>query len=98
MRFINHYGLFQSLQKAGRIIQCPGRSRGGFTYLHVKTDALGNPLEIILTGGQTADISKAPELVNEAGDCNVIADKGYDSDALVALLEGNGCTVVIPPR
>ena len=53
---------------------------------------------MILTGGQTADISKASELVENVDNCNVIADKGYDSDELIELLENNSCTVVIPPR
>ena len=35
-----------------------GRSRGGFsTKVHAITDALGNPLEFVLTGGQASDIA-----------------------------------------
>ena len=52
-----------------------GHSRGGFTSkLHVSVDALGNPLEIILTGAQTSDITIAPQLVEGHTNCNVIAD------------------------
>lgn len=61
-------------------------------------DALGNPVEIALTGGQVADISVAPELVDDLRGCNVIADKGYDSNDLVDLIKNNNCTAVIPPR
>ena len=61
-------------------------------------DALGNPIDIILTGGQTADISEAPQLVVAHHDCNLLADKGYDSDELVKLIEANHCRVVIPSR
>jgi len=76
-----------------------GRSRGGFTSkLHVSTDALGNPLDIILTGGQTADITEAPQLVADHHDSNILADKGYDSNDLVKLIEANDCRAVIPPR
>lgn len=28
----------------------------------------------------------------------MLADKGYDSDAFVAVIKGNGATAVIPPR
>jgi transposase len=37
-----------------------GRSRGGLTTkLHVAVDALGNPLRVILSAGQIADIEQA---------------------------------------
>ena len=29
---------------------------------------------------------------------HVLADKGYDSDAIVQLIESNGASVVIPPK
>ena len=33
-----------------------GRSRGGFgTKVHIAVDSLGNPVRLILTGGQVAD-------------------------------------------
>ena len=44
------------------------------------------------------DVSVAPQLLEGVCDCTVIADKGYDSEPLVQLLEARGCTVVIPPR
>lgn len=52
----------------------------------------------LLTGGECADITAAPELLEQVADCTVIADKGYDSDPLVRQLEARGCKVVIPPR
>ena len=62
------------------------------------TDALGNPLEFILTGGHAADISQAAGLVPEQPVEAVIADKAYDADHFVALLTARGIEVVIPPR
>ena len=59
---------------------------------------MGNPIDIVLTGGQTADITEAPQLVADLHDCNVLADKGYDSDTLVKLIGANNCRAVIPPR
>ena len=76
-----------------------GRSRGGFTSkLHAQVDALGNPREFVLTGGECADINAAPELLHNVSNCFVLADKGYDSDKLVREIESKGCTAVIPPR
>jgi len=79
--------------------QALGRSRGGFTTkIHTRVDALGNPLQFILTAGQRHEITQAKTLTENVKDAMVIADKGYDSTAFVENLEEKGCTVVIPPR
>lgn len=61
-------------------------------------DALGNAVRISLTEGQAHDITQAAELLSHVHDANVIADKGYDSDALIAAVEARGCVAIIPPR
>ncbi|CAK0755099.1 transposase [Gammaproteobacteria bacterium] len=44
--------------------QAIGRSRGGLsTKINTCVDALGNPIHSIITGGQVADISQGPALV-----------------------------------
>ena len=41
-----------------------GRSKGGFTTkIYAITDALGNPLDFILTGGQASDVGQADALL-----------------------------------
>jgi transposase len=76
-----------------------GRSRGGFsTKIHAVTDALGNPLALVLTGGQAADIGQAERLIGEFPAEAVIGDKGYDSDAFVKAVEERGMQAIIPPR
>lgn len=78
-----------------------GRSRGGFgTKIHAITDALGNPLDFVLTGGQASDIGQAETLLGltPAGAEAFIGDKGYDSDALVQAIQTRGMEAVIPPR
>ena len=76
-----------------------GRSRGGFsTKVHAVTDALGNPLDFTLTGGQAADIAQAAGLVPDEPVDAVIADKAYDAEHFVVMLSERGIKVVIPPR
>ncbi|WP_341764047.1 transposase [Candidatus Tisiphia endosymbiont of Beris chalybata] len=57
-----------------------------YSKIHVKVDALGNPLQFILTAGQRNDITQAENLTKDVQDTAVIADKGYDSDAFVKSL------------
>ena len=79
--------------------QSLGRSRGGFsTKIHIATDALGNALRFILTGGERHDITQAAALVEDLAAEHVIADKGYDSEAFVAHLKGRASEAVIPSR
>src|SRR5206468_8789931 len=76
-----------------------GRSRGGVsTKIHVAVDGLGKPTKIFLSPGQDHDVTKAPELIQDSEAEKVIADKAYDSDALIAQIEGQGATPVIPSR
>jgi transposase len=76
-----------------------GRSRGGLsTKIHIAVDALGNPVEFLLTAGQEADVTQAGPLIrgNKAG--AYILDKAYDSDAVVAAAKRQGAEAVIPPK
>ena len=43
-------------------------------------DALGNPLRLILTGGQVHDITQAEALLGLIEPGALLADKGYDAD------------------
>ena len=52
----------------------------------------------MLTPGQAADITQAETLLAELEPEAVLADKGYDSNALVATLEERGITPVIPSK
>ncbi len=68
------------------------------TKIHAAVDALGNPLRLILSAGQVADIEQASSLIEGIKAAAVIADKGYDSDALVQTIQATGALAVIPPR
>jgi transposase len=76
-----------------------GRSRGGVsTKIHVAVDGLGQPTKIFLSPGQDHDVTKGPELIQGSQAEKMIADKAYDSDRLIAQIEAQGATPVIPPR
>jgi transposase len=64
----------------------------------VTVDALGNPLRVILSAGQIADIDCAPLLIKNLPSQAVVADKGYDANHFVATIETAGAVPVIPPR
>jgi transposase len=85
----------------GQAAQALGRSRGGFgTKVHAAVSGLLLPVALLLSAGQQADVSHAPTLLAavpataEVG--VVIADKGYDSKAVVELIEARGALAVIP--
>lgn len=61
-------------------------------------NGLGLPVEIRLTPGQRADITQAEALLADHPSEAVLADKGYDSDQLVAQIEAKGAQAVIPPK
>ena len=52
----------------------------------------------MITAGQVADCTPAIPLLGEGKAEAVLADKGYDADAIVQPIEAAGATAVIPPR
>jgi transposase len=83
----------------GQAEQALGRSRGGFgTKIHAAVSGLMLPVRLLLTAGQAADVTQAGPLTAGLPAAVVIADKGYDSDAVVGAIEGTGAEAVIPPR
>lgn len=65
-----------------------GKSKGGeTTKVHASVDALGNPRRLILTPGQSHDVRSGPTLIAGEKTEAVIADKAYDSDGFLALIE-----------
>lgn len=66
--------------------------------MHTAVDALGNPLRLILSAGQIADIGHASDLITGLRAGAIIGDKGYDADALIELIRASAAQAVIPPR
>jgi transposase len=59
---------------------------------------LGNLARFILTEGQAHDITQADPLLQGIDTDAVVADKAFDSDALLRTITGTGAKAVIPPR
>ncbi|WP_371175915.1 IS5 family transposase [Brucella sp. 83/13] len=76
------------------------RSRGGLTSkIHALVDAEGRPVNLRLTGGQIADCAEADALTNELGEGDILlADKGYDTNAIRAKAAARKAWANIPPK
>lgn len=75
-----------------------GRSRGGLTS-HALVDVEGQPVILRLTGGQIADCTQADALTDALGEGDILlADKGYDSNAIRAKAAARGAWANIPPK
>jgi transposase len=79
--------------------QAIGVSRGGLnTKIHAACDALGNPLRFKLTAGNKSDTPELIDLIEGLPGQELLADKAYDSDAIVKVAISKGMEVIIPPK
>uniref|UniRef100_UPI003013F8DF IS5 family transposase n=1 Tax=Methylobacterium nigriterrae TaxID=3127512 RepID=UPI003013F8DF len=63
------------------------------------TDRFCRPLAFLLTGGQVADCKAGAILLERLPTCRLLlADKGYDSDAIRRQIEATGAAPNIPPK
>ncbi|MDZ5454593.1 IS5 family transposase [Labrys sp. ZIDIC5] len=87
-------------KKGGRDDGGMGRSRGGLTSkIHALVDGEGRPVNLRLTGGQVADCTQADALTDELGEGDILlADKGYDSNAIRARAAARKAWANIPPK
>ncbi len=87
--------------KGGLQNQALGRSRGGFsTKIHLRTNAEGLPIGLLLTPGEAHDSTAYLELMAEHDvDPEVLlADRGDDSDAIREDARARGATPEIPTK
>lgn len=84
-------------RKRGIISNALGHSRGGFTTkVHALVDSKGRPLHIELTQGQRHESTVAEDIIaKHARGKALIADTGYDSDAIRSQLRELGIKAVI---
>lgn len=73
------------------------KSRGGNgTKIHAIVDALGYPVDFMLTGANVHDSVPAADFLSGKKADSFIGDKAYDSDAIRTVLEENGTRAIIP--
>lgn len=88
-------------RQRGAKAQAIGPSRGGqTTKVHVITDVLGRPAVIHLTPGNASDVKVAPDVLAAVPGRlrRLVADRGYDADALRRALRAMRTIPIIPGR
>lgn len=76
-----------------------GAYKGGLnTKIHLPVDAHGMPVRILVTAGTVADCKQAIALIDGLTAEYLLADRGYDSDAIVKAALSAGMQSEIPPK
>ena len=81
--------------------QALGRSRGGFsTKIHVRCNAAGLPIGVVLSEGEAHDATAYDGLMQQrdSDPGAMLADNGYDSAAIRHDLRDSGATPEIPTK
>ena len=68
------------------------------TKVDMVTDAQDQPVRFALAGGQEAEAPQAMPLLTGIGTEGTIADKGYESNGILASIQDQGAEAVIPPK
>jgi transposase len=68
------------------------------TKIHALVDALGNPVEVMLSPGQDHDLTCAESLIEAVDPGALLADKAFDADAFIAALNDRAIIPVIPSK
>ena len=75
-----------------------GRTKGGLnTKLHIAVDAHGFPVRLIVTDGRAADCKLVRSPIEGLPASCLMADKAYDTNALLAYCQTKGILPVILP-
>lgn len=78
-----------------------GKSRGGLTSkIHAVTDGQGNAMHFIITAGNIHDSKMAQDLLEPFihENSSVLADRAFDTDAIIEYIASKMATAVIPPK
>ena len=62
------------------------------------TNDLGLPVDFLVTGGQINDCTQDVELLGDRKAVWVLADKGYDSQAILDHIQVMGAVAVVPSK
>jgi transposase len=72
---------------------------GNTTKIHLAVDSYGLPIEFTLTGGEVHDSKEAENLIEKLPNCGyIVADKGYDSEAIREQIRQKNSLPVIPRK
>jgi transposase len=72
---------------------------GNTTKIHMAVDSYGLPIHFSVTGGEVHDCKEAPKLIAALPKADyIIADRGYDSEALRIQIKDQGAIPVIPRK
>lgn len=83
----------------GQAGQAMGRTKGGLnSKLAALVDALGRPVELTVAPGPQHDLLACAPLLPRLRDGWLLADRGFDADALRRQLDEQGVSCCIPPR
>jgi len=66
------------------------------TKINALVDENGLPVRLVLTAGQAHDLRAAPDLLDGLECRHVVADRGYDANALLDLIRASGAKAHIP--
>ena len=72
--------------------------RGLNTKIHLAVDANGMPVRILITEGTKADCKEAVHLIEGISAEVLLADRGYDTNDILAYANSVGMEAVIPPK
>ena len=64
----------------------------------LRADAHGAPVRAIVTSGPQADCSEAHKLIEGIDADYLLADRGYDANAIIEAAKAAGMEPVIPPK
>ena len=68
------------------------------TKIHLAVDANGMPVRVLITEGTRADCKEAIHLIEGISAETLLADRGYDTNQIIAYAAGVGMNVVIPAK
>ena len=66
--------------------------------IHFTVDANGTPVRVLITKGARADCKEAIHLIDGISAETLLADRGYDTNQIVAYAAGAGMNVAIPAK
>lgn len=70
--------------------------RGLNTKIHLAVDANGMPVRVLITEGTRADCKEAIHLIDGISAGTLLADRGYDTNQILAYAVAAGMEVVMP--